>query len=168
MLARSYRENGKSKKIFFKLDTLSDCEADQLRSVLKYVKNPNTEFKNIKDIMVSSNSDYLDVAVAYEAWKSWNLNSFFDDVDPEKQREVSLPAIACNFSNRCIDTKSKYRMPYWLSRTALPLILKVPNDSINPSRLFRELDAIEYSKDRLAQHLRKFRQKWASHDRIFN
>ena len=55
--------------------------------------------------------------------------------------------------NRCLDPLAKSRTPEWFRGTALPWIMDVHPDSVNPSRIFRELEVIEGHKDAICGHL---------------
>ena len=156
-LARSYRQDGKNRKeIVCKLGKLTDNAVDQWRMVLKAFKNPDSIKTNLNEIVIDSNRDYLDVAVALEAWSSWELNSVFDQIDEETKRDVPLSSLAALLTiNRCINPASKSRVHSWAKKTTLPFLLNIPMAEINASRIFRELSCIEACKDQLAQHLCK-------------
>ncbi|MCK5540537.1 MAG: hypothetical protein KAI69_06370, partial [Deltaproteobacteria bacterium] len=60
-----------------------------------------------------------------------------------KKRDLQLSDIARMLTvNRCIDPSSKSQIPDWFKSTSLQWLLDVNTDSINPSRIFRELEAI--------------------------
>lgn len=78
-LARAYRQDGKNRKeIVLKLGVLSNKDVEQWRNVLQIVKNPTTTLRaDLNNLVTVSNHDYLDVAVALEAWNAWGFNDAF-------------------------------------------------------------------------------------------
>jgi transposase len=153
-LARAYREGGKNyKEIILKLGKLSDSEVAQWRRALESAKNPLGDI-SANNIVITSNRAYLDVAVALEAWNSWDLNPIFEAIDKETKRDVPISSLATLLTiNRCVDPASKSRVPAWAKKTILPAALNIQISEINPSRIFRELACIEACKDQIAQHL---------------
>ena len=152
-LARSVRVDGKNRKeILLPLGKLTDQEADKWRKVLQQLKGKGGS-ASIHDIIVNANYAYLDVAVALEIWKFWNLDAVFNRPG---NRQVSLAAVAAALTiNRCIDPMSKVRVPAWFKQTALPFLLGVDSEQMNSSRIFRELTEIEGLKTELYDHLYK-------------
>ncbi len=151
-LARAYRENGKNrKKIEIPLGKLSDEEVTGWRSFLKAIKKPDYVLTSLDDIRVEKHYSYLDVAVLNEIWNELGLNKLFDS---QGRRTVPLGIVAKILSlNRCNQPASKSKTPEWFKETALPWILGVSPDEINPSRIFRELEAIEDRKDKITAYL---------------
>ena len=141
-LARAFRKNGKNKKeIVVKLGKLSDEEAKRWKMFLKAIKIPNAVLTNLNDILVKSHYDYLDVAAANSMWDEWELDKVFPEDD---KRTVKIATVARILTvNRCIDPAAKSITPEWFRGTALPWLLNVNPDMINPSRIFRELAVIE-------------------------
>lgn len=154
-LARAYREDGKNRKeIVVKLGKLSDSEVGQWKLALQSFKNPTATPTSLDKIVVQSNRSYLDVAVILETWHSWGLSQVFDSACSDKKRDIPLSSIAALLTiNRCIDPATKSQIPTWAKKTALPLLLDKKLPEFNPSRVFRELSAIESCKDQISQHL---------------
>ncbi|MCZ6899735.1 MAG: IS1634 family transposase [Bacteroidetes bacterium] len=151
-LARAYRKNGKNRKeIIVKLGRLSEQEASRWRNLLKAIKTPNSFFATCDDLIVTDHFAYLDVATANSVWDQWRLDEVFQDTE---KREVSISKMARILTvNHCIDPVSKSQTPQWFKKTALSWILEVKTDSINTSRIFRELEVIEKHKEVLCQHI---------------
>lgn len=151
-LARSYRDNGKSRKeVVLKLGKLSENEAQRWRQLLQAAKTPHAFLTTLDQLVVTHHYAYLDVAVANAVWDEWNLNDIFQDTD---KRTLPLACIARLLTlNRCIDPTAKSKTPAWFRNTALPWLLNIPTDKVNPSRIFRELVAIEHHKEALCQSL---------------
>ena len=151
-LARAYRVNGKNRKeIVYKLGKLDENEVIKWRSLLKGLKNPEAVVTTLGDLKVIERFAYLDVVSVNAIWDSWKL----DDVFQKKgKREINISNIARILSiNRCIDPVSKSRTPDWFAKTSLPWILDIDKDSINSSRIFRELEAIDNHKEAICKHI---------------
>ena len=151
-LAHAYRENGKNrKKIIYKLGKLTEDEVIQWRSLLKGIKNSDAIVTAIDNLKVADHFAYLDVAAANAIWDYWQLD---DVVKNNGRRDVSISTIARILTvNRCIDPVSKSQTPEWVNQTALPWILKVNQELLNTSRIFRELENIESHKEAICKHI---------------
>ena len=157
-LARAFRKDGKNRKeICVKLGKLSTEAANRWRSLLKAIKKPDSFVATLDDIAVANHYAYLDVAAVSAIWDYWKLNNVFQC---KKKRDVPLSDIARILTvNRCVDPSSKSQIPDWFKSTSLPWILDVNDDLINPSRIFRELEAIEENKEAICSHLFKLLSK---------
>lgn len=152
-LAKSVRVNGKNRKeILLPLGKLTDREVENWRKALKQLKGQKGS-ASTRDFIVCANYAYLDVAVALEIWRSWGLDEVFEK---QGNRQIPISAVAAALTiNRCIDPVSKVRVPEWFKQTALPFLLSVEPEQMNPSRIFRELTEIENLKTELCDHLYK-------------
>jgi transposase len=151
-LARGYRENGKNRKeIVMKLGKLSETEAERWRNLIKAIKKPDAFLTTLDDLVVTHHYSYLDVAIANALWDEWEL----DDIFPSNgKRIVKIATIARILTvNRCIDPAAKSQTPEWFHDTALPWLLDINPELINPSRIFRELAVIESHKEAICKHL---------------
>lgn len=153
-LAYAYRKDGKNRKeIVVKLGKLSEEEAERWRNFLKTIKKPEAFYATSDDIVVTEHFAYLDVAVVDAAWDYWRLDEVFSE---NGKREVNIASIARILSiNRCIDPVCKSQAPEWFAKTALPWMLNINPDSINATRIFRELEVIENHKESICKHLFK-------------
>jgi transposase len=153
-LARAYRENGKNRKeIVVKLGKLSDEAAQRWGNLLKVLKKPNTFLTTCDDIVVTNHFAYLDIATVNRVWDYWKLDEVFQD---KGKRDVEIANIARILTaNRCIDPVCKSQTPEWFSKTALSWLLDINTDSVNSSRIFRELGIIEDHKEAICEHLFK-------------
>jgi hypothetical protein len=151
-LARAYREHGKNRKeIVLKLGKLSNAEVIRWRSLLQAIKKPQAFLATLDDLVVNRHYAYLDVATANAIWDDWQL----DDAFPARgNRDVGIETIARILTiNRCIDPAAKSQTPHWFRSTTLPWLLQVSAESVNPSRIFRELTVIEQHKEAICNHL---------------
>ena len=151
-LARAYREQGKNRKeIVIKLGKLSDTEVQRWRSLLQAIKKPGAFLTTLNDLIVTRHYAYLDVATANALWDHWQLDKAFS---AHSNSEVRVATIARILTiNRCIDPTTKSQAPHWFRRTALPWLLQVSPEQVNPSRIFRELTVIEQHKEAICHHL---------------
>jgi len=151
-LARAYRKDGKNRKeICVKLGKLSDEAAVRWRTLLKTLKKPGAFITTGDDITVTSHIAYLDIATINAVWDYWKLDTIFQD---RSRRDVGLSSIAKILAiNRCVDPASKSQIPRWFKKTALPWLLDIKAGSVNSSRIFRELEAIEEKKEAICSHL---------------
>ena len=151
-LARTYREDGKNRKeTVVKLGKLSDREANRWRDILQMIKNPAAFMTTADDLVVMNRYSYLDVSVVHAVWDEWGLDDVFKHND---RKDIDVATIARILTvNRCLDPLAKSRTPEWFRGTALPWIMDVHPDSVNPSRIFRELSVIEEHKESICGHL---------------
>lgn len=151
-LARAYREQGKNRKeIILKLGKLSDAEAIRWRHFLRAIKKPKALLTSLDDLSVIRHYAYLDVATANACWDHWQLDDAFPACG---NRDVGVATIARILTiNRCIEPATKSQTPRWFRGTALPWLLQVSLESVNTSRIFRELAVIEQHKDAISKHL---------------
>lgn len=151
-LARSYRHQGTNRKdIVLKLGKLSEEEAGRWRDLLQAAKAPDTFFTTLHDLVVTHRYAYLDVAVANAVWQEWQLDTVFR---PHGKRALGVATIARILTlNRCIDPAATSKTPAWFRGTALPWLLALTPSLVNPSRIFRELAAIESHKEALCHYL---------------
>ena len=151
-LARAYRKDGKNRKeICVKLGKLSDEAANRWRVLLKAIKKPDAFVTTCNDIVVTNHFAYLDIATVNAVWDYWKLDEVFQY---NSMRSVDVANIAKMLTiNRCIDPVSKSQTPEWFKHTALKWVLDIKVDSINASRVFRELEVIEEQKEAICSHL---------------
>lgn len=153
-LARAYRENGKNRRhIVIKLGKISETAVQKWRLFLKAIKNPDTILTTMDDIYVSQHHSYLDVATANAIWDEWGLDTIFTN---KGKRTVNIATLTRILTvNRCIDPTAKSQTPEWFYSTALPWLLGLhsKSETINTSRIFRELASIEQHKEQICQHL---------------
>ncbi len=151
-LARALWKNGKNhKEIIIKLGKLSEIEVKKWRDLLNALKKPDSFLTTFDDICVEKHYAYLDVAIVNSVWDEFGLDMIFQD---DGKKLISTAKVARILTiNRSVDPASKSRVPEWFNETALPWMLDINPSDINPSRIFRELTAIENHKDAICQHL---------------
>lgn len=151
-LAKAYRQDGKNlKEVVLKLGKLSDEEVARWQSLLEAIKKTDSFVTTLADIVVVKHFNYLDIAVANVIWEKWKLDDAFGD---DGKRKLGVSTIARILAlNRCIDPATKSQTPEWFNRTALPWMLGIEPELVNPSRIFRELDAIDEYKESICKHL---------------
>lgn len=152
-LAIAVRENGKNRKTIVKsLGKLTEKQVGDWKRTLEFAKSrEESPPVSLTDIEVEFNKAYLNVAVALEAWNSWGLNQVFIR---KGNHEVPLHRVAAALTiNRCIDPLSKVKVSSWFNETALPHLMGIDSEQMNPSRIFRELTSIEAVKEQLCDHI---------------
>ena len=119
------------------------------------IRNPAAFMTTADDLVVMDRYSYLDVSVVHGVWDEWGLDDVFEH---NGRKDIEVAAIARILTvNRCLDPMAKSRTPEWFRGTALPWIMDAHPDSVNPSRIFRELEVIEGHKESICGHLyRKF------------
>lgn len=101
-----------------------------------------------------ANLRYLDVAVLLELWRAWGLDDLLGAV--MRPTDADIPAssvVAALCIQRCVDPGSKLYAIEWLPRTALPLLLPLPEASFNNTRVHRVLDELDQATSRLMPRL---------------
>lgn len=153
-LARAVREGGKNRKeVILPLGKLTDDEVRKWQKALKVAKGQQQDDVSLSELAVRANYDHLDAAVALEVWRSWGLDQVFSR---SSNHSVALAAVAAALTiNRCIEPTSKSGVASWFAHTTLPILLGIDAGQMNPSRIFRELDAIEKLKMELCDYLYK-------------
>ncbi len=148
-LARAYREDGKNKrKIVVKLGKLSPQDVLLWKSLLAAARDDASHLTSLEKVVVVDQKSFLDVAVCSEIWNQWGFSAAFPSIG---KRKVDIADVARILTiNRCIDPAAKSCVPEWFSHTVLPSLLAVPEEHFNPSRIFRELELIEASKEQLS------------------
>lgn len=151
-LARAYRSEGKNRKeIVLSLGKLSDEDVKKWKTFIDALKNPELILTSFNDIDVQKHYKYLDLAVVNQIWEEWKLDKAFSCLSDS---DVDLCTIARILTiNRCTDPTSKSQVVDWFERTWLSNLLKVSQEKINASRIFRDLDRIEDCKEQICHHL---------------
>lgn len=76
---------------------------------------------------VLANLAYLDVAVALEMWRSWELSELLHRLIPERDVAVRPAEVICALTiQRCVAPGSKLQAQRWFPWTALPELLGLP------------------------------------------
>jgi hypothetical protein len=103
---------------------------------------------------VLCNLAYLDVAVAYRAWQSWDLSALIDALVPATDPEVAIgEVVAALAAQRCVAPASKLEATRWYGRTALPELQGIAPAQLNNTRLHRVLERLEQIEAPLQQAL---------------
>jgi len=151
-IARSVRQGGKIRKeVLFSLGTLNLLQVKQIRLILHTVKRPDDVLVALEQILPTTAVSYLDVAVANFFWDDWGL----DLALPEStESDLSTRLVARILTiNRCVDPCSHYRIPKWVSRTALPDMLHIDTERLNDDKIYYELDKIEQNKSQIEKYI---------------
>jgi len=152
-IAESYRDGKTSRKrTIWPIGTLTDQQADQIRLILKVVRNEDEVVTRLKDIVVQDTKAYLDIAVVNDLWDQWKLDQAFDyDVTNSELPTHTIARILT--INRCTDPCSNYSVPMWAKKTALEDVLKIDLSGLNDDKIYYELDKIHLNKISIENHL---------------
>lgn len=154
-IAESYREGKRVKKrTLFPLGRLTQRQVQQIRLILRLYKDPDEIVTTLSNVTAQESLKYLDVAIVNQLWEEWGLQEAF--VNNITKGDLNTPLIAKILTiNRCLDPCAHYSIPEWISSTALPDILNVPDNQINDDKIYYELSKIEKNKYHLEESLFK-------------
>ncbi len=165
-LVQSYRrEDGMpAQKVLANLGELSDQEIANFRVALaasrsaKTVVLPEAPKWRAK---VLANLAYLDVAVALEMWRGWELSELLHRLIPERDVAVRAAEVICALTiQRCVAPGSKLYAQRWFPRTALPELLGVAPAHFHNTRIHRVLDKLDRIETELQDGLvRRYEQR---------
>lgn len=118
---------------------------------------------------VLANFAYLDVAVALEMWRHWDLDELLASVLPGHEHEVRPELVVASLVvQRCVDPGSKLYAERWFPRTALPELLSISPGQFNNTRIHRVLDLLEQSTEPLQTELaRRYEARSAGFTALF-
>jgi len=176
-LVESYRRDDglPAHRVLASLRNLSEREINNLRLALaasregKAVVVPGRPAQQEWVTSVMANLRYLDVAVALEMWRRWNLPRLFNRLIP-KGLDAVCPSsvIAALVVQRCTDPGSKLYAQRWFPRTALPELLSMDVECFNNTRIHRVLNDLDRVEDALQSDLpRRYEQKEGAFAAIF-
>jgi transposase len=151
-IARSVREGKKIRKeVLFSLGPLTPLAVKQIQLILHTVKKPDEVLVALQQVLPTKAVSYLEVAVANFLWDDWVLDSALPE---STDSELSTRLVARILTiNRCVDPCSHYRIPKWISRTALPNMLQIDTERLNDDKIYYELDKIEENKSQIEKHI---------------
>ncbi len=152
-IAESYRD-GKTprKRTIYSIGKLTDQQADQIRLILKVVRNEDEVVTRLKDIVIQDTKAYLDIAVVNELWDQWQLDAAFEYGVTGSPIPTHTMARILTI-NRCTDPCSHYSVPIWANKTALEDVLKIDLSGLNDDKIYYELDKIHLNKISIENHL---------------
>jgi transposase len=146
-----------------KLWILSDEQASMMKEVLKIYQKKDTNVKwafDLSDVVYKQSWEYLNVALLNSIWdKLW----FTSDFPIKWSKQVQTGDIAKILTiNRCIDPWSKSYTAEWYNQSILPKILNISWKKVYDEKIYRELDEIEGSVERLQKHMHNIikKEKW--------
>lgn len=165
-LVQSYRRDDgmPAQKVLANLGELSDHEVQNFRVALeasrqaKTVVLPEAPQWRAK---VLANLAYIDVAVALEMWRSWELSELLHRLIPERDVAVRAGEVICALTiQRCVAPGSKLYAQRWFPRTALPELLGVAPAHFHNTRIHRVLDKLDRIESELQDGLvRRYEQR---------
>lgn len=173
-LVQSYRRDDgmPAQKVVANLGELSDQEVANFRLALeasrraKSVVLPEAPKWRAK---VLANLAYLDVAVALEMWRSWELSELLHRLIPEHGVAVRAAEVICALTiQRCVAPGSKLYAQRWFPRTSLPELLGVAPAHFHNTRIHRVLDKLDRIESELQDGLvRRYQQQGGAFATLF-
>ena len=151
-LVESYRRDDgvPAHRVLASLGHLSEAEIENLRVALRASREGRTlvleESAEAQEwqARVVANLRYLDVAVAMEVWRRWELPGLFNRLLPRRLDAVAPGAIiAALVVQRCTDPGSKLYAQRWFPRTALPELTGISAEQFNNTRIHRVLEHLD-------------------------
>lgn len=173
-LVESYRRDDglPAHRVLASLGQLSDQEVQNMRLALEASRNkksvvlPETPTWRAK---VLANLSYLDVAVALELWRSWELSELLGRLIPEHGVAAPAAEVVCALAiQRCVAPGSKLYAQRWFPRTALPELLGISPAQFHNTRIHRVLDKLDRVEADLQDGLvRRFQQQGGAFATLF-
>lgn len=174
-LVESYRkpDGTPAHRVLCSLKNLPAKAIENLRTALQTSREGKTlvlaqEMGDVlKGLAVAANYRYLDLAVAYRAWKELRLDQLLTELTADQSADV-LPAevVASLTLHRCIAPGSKLAASQWYPTTALPELQGIAPARFGNSRVHRALSMLEKVEEelqnRLPEHLRSKEGLFAS------
>lgn len=157
-LVESYRRDDgmPAHRVIASLGQLSDTEVENLKTALaasragRSVVLPAATAQKVQPTRVVASLDYVDVAVALDAWERLRLPALLDELIAPGSDDVSASRVVAALTlQRCLAPGSKLCAARWFPRTALPELLDVDPRAFNNSRIHRVLDQLEGVDDAL-------------------
>jgi hypothetical protein len=163
-LVESYRRDDglPAHRVLASLRNLSERQINNLRLALsasrqgKAVVVAGTADSQEWPTRVVANLRYLDVAVALEMWRRWDLTRLFNRLI-QRPLDAVRPSsvVAALVVQRCTDPGSKLYAQRWFPRTALPELLGVEIEQFNNTRIHRVLSDLDSVDEALQVDLPK-------------
>jgi hypothetical protein len=152
-LVESYRRKSDGRpthRILANLGQLDDTTFENLRLALdasrksKQVAILRTRPGREAAPKPQANLRYLDIAVARELWREWELDSMLQAVIPASDSKApEARVIEALAIHRLVDPGSKLAAVRWFPHTALPELLGIAEGQFNNTRIHRVLDQLE-------------------------
>ena len=176
-LVESYRRDDglPAHRVLASLKNLADSDIDNLRLALrasregKAVVVAGDAGPQEWPTRVIANLRYLDVAVALEMWRRWDLTRLFNRLIQRRLDAVRPSSVlAALVVQRCTDPGSKLYAQRWFPRTALPELLGVEAEQFNNTRIHRVLADLDRVDAALQADLpRRYERKEGAFAAIF-
>lgn len=168
-LVESYRraDDGMPQhRVIANLGALTQLERDNLKTALQAGRRGQhvvvaTTRSGKKPPKPDASLRYLDVAVAHELWREWNLRDALLDIVPQGDSAVlAADCVEVLTVQRLVAPSSKLAAVRWFPTTALPELLGVAPQRFNNTRIHRVLDELELATPALMAKLpRMYRER---------
>ena len=162
-IVQSYRrpkDGMPAHRVIANLGDLSPVATENLRRALAAARRgqsvllPAEATGALQPVKVQHNLAWLDVAVCFRTWCSWELTELIDELAGASNAVVSSgEVIAALTVQRCVEPASKRKAFRWFARTALPELQGIAPGRFNNTRIHRALAVLERVEASLQQHL---------------
>jgi hypothetical protein len=117
---------------------------------------------DLRGVRVERVREFGVVYLALSLWRRLGLHRLLRGVLAEGREEVDWELVACilTIGRFCAQRSEREVAERWYADSALEDLLGVPWPKVNPSRLYRGLDALQRRKDELFAHLQQRYQSW--------
>lgn len=152
-------------RILANLGALDDRAFDNLKAALDASRAGKrvalvTAAKGHRPAKPQANLRYLDIAVACELWRQWDLARLLRDAMPNGDSAVPTSLIVeALVAQRLVAPDSKLAAVRWFPNTALPELLGIAPSQFNNTRLHRALDDLEATTPSLMAKLPRLYQQ---------
>jgi len=159
-IAWYFRKDGKPyRNVIKNLGRLKDSEIEFYKNAIACINGDLNVFPcQLDQLRVRTSRDYLPSAIGNFFWNHWELSSVFQT--PPDRKEVSTGDIAKILTIiRLVKPSSKSYTTELYPETCLPELIGVLPSAYNKSRIFRELESIEFFKNKLGKHIFELAKK---------
>jgi hypothetical protein len=162
-LVESYRrrkDRRPAHRVLANLGRLSDDQLAILRQAFAALGTdgapvlPEAASVPAASLSIAQNLQYLDVAVAYEAWLRSGVGRVLGELVPAGHSEMPFAdVVAALTSHRCVAPGSKLAAARWFPDTAWPELLGRPPGRFGNTRVHRTLESLDPITDELQRRL---------------
>jgi transposase len=140
-------------KTIVSLGKLKDEEVKIIKNLLSLKDLKDVFITTWGDIKIRNSLEYLSSIILHKIFNLFSFTNFINyEVKQNKKVKVSsIFEILVIF--RCIRPSSDLKVSTFCKKTILPYLLNIPISKINPTRIYRTLDALIKCEDKIQTHI---------------